>query len=476
MPCTILAVFFIFVCFNFFFFFRANETGSDIGRVTSALPNNNPSGNNNNNNNKSVNSAISFGGIGAALNPPPLNQSLVGTARPTPPPNSFQHLYSHANGEHQNSAEYNFPRVNNYHQSNPPGQNVSPSMQMMQDEDEALYVKYGNMGRDSLPNPSGVKGGPSSGYGQQQAGDSNNGGGGPRNAGARRPQSALDRTQFSAQQQQQAKSQSRARDTADAANNQQSTPGNNPVGNHNGAPSVLPSGFSAGIYTAELKALMGSAAYNRPVSAPQHHHIQAEKLHAYNDATQRMQGSGNAKEEQKRNTMEQLEAVYAGGYPKPVQRAQTSSAAATPHSAGMNRSNSRNLNANDAEPKYSPNGGLNRSNSAKWSNNNLGSNTPNTTSTPLSVVDRALSIGRSGSNAYLPSRVEQTQFNGYGNNNNANPYPNNSSNAPRERSRSANRTRRNVLPDEQTKQARLSEMFDEAILDKLDSAIGLHRR
>ncbi len=351
-------------------------------------------------------------------------------------------------------------------------------MQLMQDEDEALYVKYGNMGRDSLPNPSGAKGGPSSGYGQQQPAGSNNGGGGggPRNAGARRPQSALDRTQFSAQQQQPAKSQSRARDTADAANNQQPTPGNNAAGNHNGAPSVLPSGFSAGIYTAELKALMGSAAYNRPVSAPQHHHIHAEKLHAYNDATQRMQGSGNAKEEQKRNTMEQLEAVYAGGYPKPVQRAQTSSAAATPHSAGMNRSNSRNMNANDAEPKYSPNGGLNRSNSAKWSNNNLGNNTPNTTSTPLSVVDRALSIGRSGSNAYLPSRVEQTQFNGYGNNNNANPYPNNSSNAPRERSRSANRTRRNVLPDEQTKQARLSEMFDEAILDKLDSAIGLHRR
>lgn len=385
-------------------------------------------------------------------------------------------------------------------------------MQMAQDEDEVLYVKYGNMGPGSGGNTNSntnAKGGAGSGYGQQQQAQNTNTTQQPLpRAGPRRPQSALDRTQYSTQQQnQQAHLQQHQQGPRGPA---ATPPGAIPNTASNTTP-ALPQGMSTGIYSAELKALMGSAAYNRPVSAPQNHHVQAEKLNAYTDASNRM--GGNKQEEHKKNTMELLEAVYTN-YPKPLSRHNTNTNSNTNSNSNMNTMNTISSNINGG-------GGMGgRSGSAKWSNNNTTSNTspnvPTTTHTPLSVVDRAMSIGRSSSNhAYQPSRTEQQVFaNHYTNSNNnsntqysnnTNPHYNTSTNAqynhsnptaqyapntnsatnnsnpnlhsqPRERSRSANRASSHRAPlDSHTKQARLSEMYDEAILEKLDNAIGIRR-
>jgi hypothetical protein len=211
------------------------------------------------------------------------------------------------------------------------------------------------------------------------------------------------------------------------------------------------------MYTADLKALMGSAAYNRPLSAPQkNNHIDVEHISSYAEATQRMK----EKEERAKTTMEKLETVYKTGHLPTSHRPTTSggmgSSGALPSATGEGR-------------------GGRPGSAAKWNAPLPGSNSSNN----MSAVDRALSIGRTNSGFFnAPTRPGEKESSGNGNAN---------GNGARERARSANRgasssnnlanTLGRSLPyDNHVKQSRLQEMYDEAILDKLDSAIGLGRR
>jgi hypothetical protein len=346
------------------------------------------------------NSGISFGGMGAGLNPAPLHYNLVGQARPQPPQDQFAHLYTHANAAHGGS-----------HQ--PTYQNTS--IQAAAADDERAYAKY------TLTH----NGSPGSGNPGSKATPTAPGAG--RGAG-RRPQSALDRV---------------------PQGQYPSTQRDGPSG-----PQTQPGGVSTGMYTADLKALMGSAAYNRPLSAPQkNNHIDVEHISSYAEATQRMK----EKEDRTKTTMEKLETVYKTGHLPANHRPTTS--------GGMGSSGALPSATGDGK-------GGRPGSAAKWSAPQPGS------SNNMSAVDRALSIGRTNSGFFnAPTRPGgEKEASGNANGNGA-----------RERARSANRgatTSNNLantlgrsLPyDNHVKQSRLQEMYDEAILDKLDSAIGLGRR
>jgi hypothetical protein len=348
------------------------------------------------------NSGISFGGMGAALNGAPLNFNLAGQARPQPPQDQFAHLYTHSSAAHGSA-----------HQQQQQQAYQTTSVQAAAADDERAYAKY-TLSHNGSPGSgnAGTKATPPAPNASRGVG--------------RRPQSALDRVP-------QGQYPSTQRDGTSGPQTQQG-------------------GVSTGMYTADLKALMGSAAYNRPLSAPQkNNHIDVEHISSYAEATQRMK----EKEERTKTTMEKLETVYKTGHLPASHRPTTSggmgSSGALPSATGDGR-------------------GGRPGSAAKW-NAPLPSNNSNN----MSAVDRALSIGRTNSGFFnAPTRPGEKEPSGNGN-------------GTRERARSANRgasTSSNLantlgrsLPyDNHVKQSRLQEMYDEAILDKLDSAIGLGRR
>lgn len=382
---------------------------------------------------KSANSHISFGGFGAGLNPPALNHNLSGGPRPQPPADPYMQQYLMAATNH--SA---YPSgAANQHVVYP-----SSSLQPVASEDERAYAKYGQ----SNINPSGghINLMRTQSSGPPRTGNAAQGSAPPSN---RRPQSALDRVPHSAST------------GVNTGYFQQPQQGGGDIAG--GPPG--PAGISPGMYSAELRALMGSTAYNRPVSAPQNHHINAENIAAYQEATQRMK----EKDERTKSTKELLESVYksapynpGNGPPRTGSSAALLATTAAPPvdvKYILNPSNSGNIGAA---------GGGGRPGSAKWGA---------TTGPAMSAVDRALSIGK-GTAAYLPS------------NRGGDHHAPATGPPPRERARSAARRDRGssqqqqqdagrTLPlDNHVKQARLSEMFDEGILDKLDSAIGLPKR
>lgn len=381
---------------------------------------------------KNANSHISFGGFGAGLNPPALSHNLTGQPRPQPPADPYMQQYLMA--AHNHSA---YPSAGaNQHVVYP-----SSSLQPVASEDDRAYAKYGQSNMNPGANNNHLMRTQSSG--PTRTGIAPQGAAPPSN---RRPQSALDRPPPSA---------NIGAGTSYFLQPQQGG------GDAGGPPG--PAGISPGMYTAELRALMGSAAYNRPVSAPQKHHVNAENLTAYQEATQRMK----EKDERTKSTKELLESVYktapynpGNGPPRTGSSAAllaTTTAPPVDAKYILNPSNSGNIGGTG--------GGGGRPGSAKWGA---------TSGPPMSAVDRALSIGK-GTAAYLPS------------NRGGDHHAPTSGAPPRERARSAARRDRGTtqqqqdagrtLPlDNHVKQARLSEMFDEGILDKLDSAIGLSKR
>ena len=378
---------------------------------------------------KNANSNISFGGMGAALNPTPLNHNLVLQGRPQPPLDQFAHLYSHAHNAATNGIAVN--SAPSQQQQGYQNASVQPAAAMQ--DDEAVFVKY------SSPN-----------YPQQA------GGGGARTSvpvgtirPGRRPQSALDRP---------AESQNKAG-----------------RGSHL-APSA--GGVTTGMYTADLKALMGSAAYSRPLSAPQNHHINVDTIAAYKDATQRLA----EKEEKKssRNSIELLEAVYGSNNHNPAQQRVFTS---TTGSAAVGNGGAPPSNMSEAKQDHS-NGawgntaaaaaGRPASAAAKWgartySNTTNTNNNNNNNTNTMSAVDRALNIGRTNSGFFNNSRQGS------------------SSRPSRERARSANRATRDSSNNNNSssnltntlgralpvvdKHVRLSEMFSDSLLDQLDTVI-----
>lgn len=441
---------------------------------------------------KNPNSHISFGGFGAALNPPAMNYNLATQPRPQAPADPYMQQYLMANNH---SAAYPAMLPMNLQQQYPQQQHAfftSSSLQPAVFEDERAYAKYdtSNMINTNTGGGGGGGGGNGTGNGNgngnshllrtQSSGPARptaapTGNAAPSN---RRPQSALDRPTHSS--------------STNSSNNKNNS-NNMKINTTAGGPTVAGHvGISPGMYTAELKALMGSAAYNRPVSAPQNHHVNVENISSYQEATQRMR----EKEERAKTTMEQLESVYkappyGGGSTLPRTGSSGALPAVNPVTLGEPKFlNPSSSSGNMGTSGFNADDGGRRPGSA----NRWGTATAPATSTAAasgparSAVDRALNIGK-GTAAYLPSSNLYTGGVGGGASNTNNNAP-----PPRERARSAARGTRDrssgggggggiaqdvgrTLPlDIYTKQARLSEMFDEGILDKLDSAIGLPRR
>jgi hypothetical protein len=409
---------------------------------------------------KNPNSQISFGGMGAALNPTPAAHNLNLQARPQPPQDQFAHLYTHAQAHQQG-------HIQGMQSSGPAGGGYqSSSLQPAASEDERAYARYAMASSGASPVFGAAAGSGASGRPLTATADR-----GPAANAAprqgRRPQSALDRV-------------------PQATTQQPAQSHHNSAANHSGGRTspTPPAGLSTGLYTAELKSLMGSAAYNRPLSAPNKHHV--ETLNAYTEATKRMK----EKEERAKTTKDKLEQVYLGNQrlpdgtvlPAPSQAGQRHGAGAVAESKGV-----PNYGNN---PSYRPQSAMQYSTqppaqqlptaaqSQNYGNPRWGATTPHAASntnnnTGMSAVDRALSIGRTNS--------------GFFNNNNQSAHaPAATAQGRNERARSAGRGMSSnnlasslgrALPlDSHAKQARLSEMYDDAILEKLDGAVGMGRR
>jgi hypothetical protein len=482
------------------------------------------------------NSHISFGGPGAALNPPPAYQPLLlGQPRPSPPVDPYaqnlHHTAAAASAMHHSNMNHNNQQQHGGYQN--------ASMQAAESlDDRGAYVKYssgagqGDFGGGARAGGAGGAGGAGRGPGGMGlgprtrsatgatltagTGGGSGGGGGtglPAKIAPRRPQSALDRPPTSRQSTggpaAGAGNSSFANNKTNSNNNSYNTlplnAANAPAGGGGGGAGVganpSPAGLTVGMYNTELKALMGSAAYNRPVSAPQNHRIQVEETSAYQETMQRIK----LKEERARVSNIVLENTYKGNVygggggggggaagsvpqrpnvstPGGLQAFIDAKLSSTPYAASIGgyaypnngpahatSSNNNNVNMSATAPAVSAasaNANVRRTPGFSGASNNL------------TAVERALSIGRSSA-AFFPTPAGSGGARGGGGGGGDGAIGGGGGGGGVYRTHSANATgrgqgggggggfKRNMDP-----QARLNEMFDDGIIDKLDIVIG----